>query len=205
MSFDPNMDVVTIKTYNLKAKEYDEETVDFWGGFPGGFLDRFAGLVRGSVLDISSGPGRDGLLLTERGLDITCLDASEAMAKLSRERGLKTVVGDFAVLPFAAGSFDGVWAYTSLLHVPKSEAASVLGEIRRALKSGGIFGFGQIEGETEGYRESSGGDLPRWFSFYTQVEAQALLESCGFEILHFEGYRPRSRNYLNFIARKCGD
>lgn len=74
------MNTLTIQTYDEMAQAYDEETRDFWERFPRTFFDAFADLVRGDVLDIGSGPGRDGVKLAERGLDVTCLNASEVMA-----------------------------------------------------------------------------------------------------------------------------
>lgn len=196
------MDKQTIDIYNLLAKEYDEETVDFWNRFPRTFIDTFAERVQGTVLNVGSGPGRDGLLLQEKGLDVTCLDASEAMVELSTARGLKSVVADFSAIPFADASFDGVWAYTSLLHIPKAEIDSAIAEIKRVLKPNGIFGLGMIEGDTELYRESSGVNQPRWFSFYTKPEIESLFGKHGFEIEYFEAFKPGSKNYLNFISRK---
>ncbi|MFA5001248.1 MAG: class I SAM-dependent methyltransferase [Candidatus Paceibacterota bacterium] len=196
------MDLKTIQTYNLTAKEYDEETVDFWDKFPRTFFDKFAELTKGKVLDVGSGPGRDGLLLKQLGLEVVCLDASESMVRLCKEKGLKTVEGDFNNLPFGNESFDGVWAYTSLLHVKKIEAQRPFNEIKRVLKTGGILGLGLIEGGTEEYRESSGVNQPRWFSFYTKSEIENLLTGHGFELIYFESFKPRSKNYLNFIARK---
>ena len=114
------MDQKTIDTYNKMAREYDEETVDFWNRFPRTTIDSFAKSVSGKILDVGSGPGRDGLLLKEQGLNVICLDASEEMVKSCQNKGLQAVVGDFNQIPFADKSFDGVWAYTSLLHVPKS-------------------------------------------------------------------------------------
>jgi ubiquinone/menaquinone biosynthesis C-methylase UbiE len=124
------------------------------------------------------------------------------MIKLSKERGLESIVGDFNNLPFENKSFDGVWAYTSLLHVPKSKVEKPLAEIKRVLKTDGIFGLGLIEGDTELYRESSGVGKPRWFSFYKKEEIEKLLSEFGFEILYFEEFKPGSKNYLNFISRK---
>ncbi|MDO8435470.1 MAG: class I SAM-dependent methyltransferase [bacterium] len=194
------MDAKTIQTYNQTAKEYDEETVDFWDRFPRTFFDAFMERAQGDVLDVGSGPGRDGLLLKDAGLTVTCLDASEVMIALCEEKGLKAVLGDFCTLPFEDDSFDGVWAYTSLLHIPKSEMPEALEEIKRVLKAGGIFGLGMIEGATEEYRESSGVDMPRWFSFYTKQEIKELLKRCGFEVVYFEEFTPKSKNYLNLIA-----
>src|SRR5665811_46497 len=112
------MDQRTIDTYNHTAGAYDEETSNFWNIFPRTIIDTFASMVHGRVLDVGSGPGRDGLILQEKGLDITCLDASEKMVELSTSRGLNSVVGDFCSLPFQDAMFGGVWAYTALLHIP---------------------------------------------------------------------------------------
>lgn len=196
------MDAQTIQTYNKMAKEYDEETIDFWNRFPRTFFDAFSELTKGKVLDVGSGPGRDGLLLKERGFDVTCLDASEAMIDLCKEKGLTAIVGDFMQMPFEDKTFNGVWAYTSLLHVPKAEARQSFAEITRVLKDNGILGLGLIEGDVELYRESSGIGMPRWFSFYQKSEIEELLKECGFDILYFEKFKPASKNYLNFIAKK---
>jgi ubiquinone/menaquinone biosynthesis C-methylase UbiE len=114
------MDQQTIDTYNRLAKEYDDETIDFWNQFPRTFLDKFVELSGMRIVDIGSGPGRDGLLLQQAGKEVVCTDASEAMVKLSTERGLKSVLAGFDNLPFEDQLFDGVWSYTSLLHIPKN-------------------------------------------------------------------------------------
>jgi len=196
------MDTKTIQTYDKMAKEYDEETVDFWTRFPKTFFDKFTEMVKGKILDVGSGPGRDGLLLKEKGLEVICIDASKIMVKLCEEKGLQSIVGDFNELPFRDESFDGVWAYTSLLHVPKADVSKAFLEIHRVLKDNGIFGLGMIEGDTEGYRESSGINMPRWFSFYNKKEIEILLGTFGFKVFYFEQFKPGSKNYLNFIAQK---
>ena len=196
------MDRKTIDTYNRFAKEYDEETVDFWNKFPRTIIDKFIELTSGRVLDVGSGPGRDGLILRQAGLDVACLDASREMVRISSERGLNSVLGDFNNLPFKDLSFDGVWSYTSLLHVPKNDVDKPLAEIARILKPNGTFGLGLIEGEGELYRESSGVGSPRWLSFYKKEEVESLLRQNGFEIVYFEEFKPNSKNYLNFVVKK---
>lgn len=197
------MDKQTIDTYNALAQEYDDETIDFWETFPRTFIDAFANpIARGSVLNVGSGPGRDGLLLKERGLNVVCLDASASMVELSASRGLESMVGDFNALPFSDKSFDGVWAYTSLLHIPKSEVHQSLSEIARVIKTDGLFALGLIEGDKELYRESSGVNQPRWFSYYTKPEIEALLKEYGFVTEYFEDFKPGSKNYLNYLSRK---
>ncbi len=196
------MDLRTIDTYNKLASEYDAETADFWERFPRTFLARFIERSGPTILDVGSGPGRDGLLLQQSGKTVTCVDASEAMVRLSAQRGLRSVVADFEALPFEDGLFDAVWSYTALLHVPKQSVATSLGEIRRVLKPAGIFGLGLIEGDSEEYRESLGADMPRWFSYYQKQEIENLLERQDFKVVYFESFKPGSRNYLNFILQK---
>ncbi|MES3004823.1 MAG: class I SAM-dependent methyltransferase [Patescibacteria group bacterium] len=196
------MDLLTIRTYNELAEEYDKETTGFWEHFPHRVFDKFIAETKGKVLDVGSGPGRDGLVLKNAGLDVVCLDASKSMIELSEAKGLKSVLGDFDKLPFSSRSFDGVWAYTSLLHTPKSKIKEPLMEINRVLKKNGIFGLGLIEGETELYRESSGVGKPRWFSFYKKEEIEVLLLYAGFEVIYYEDFQVNTKKYLNFICRK---
>ncbi len=196
------MDDQTIKAYNELAKEYNNETKDFWEHFPSAIIDAFVGLVSGKILDIGSGPGKDGLILQQRRLEITCLDASEEMVKLSSQNGLASVVGDLMSLPFPDESFEGVWAYTSLLHLKKIDIGKAIEEIKRVLKEGGIFFLGMIEGEGEVYRNSSGVGMPRLFAFYKKDELRDILKKTGFEIVFFDQFQPKSKNYLNFISRK---
>ncbi len=196
------MDQQTIDTYNKMAKEYDDETIDFWERFPRAFLDKFIELSGKKIIDAGSGPGRDGLLLQQSGKEVFCVDASEAMVKLSSERGLKSILAGFDSLPFENESFDGVWSYTALLHIPKKSFTISLKEISRVLNYSGIFALGLIEGDTEEYKESSGIDMPRWFSFYQKDEVVGLCKNHGFELVYFETFKPRSKNYLNFIFRK---
>ncbi len=196
------MDQQTIDTYNKMAKEYDDETVDFWERFPRTFLDKFVELSGKKIVDVGSGPGRDGLLLQQSGKEVVCVDASEAMVKLSSKRGLQSILAGFDTLPFENGSFDGVWSYTALLHIPKKSVDTPLEEISRVLKPSGIFALGLIEGDVEGYKDSSGIDKSRWFSFYQKDEVIGLCKKHGFELVYFETFKPRSKNYLNFIFQK---
>ncbi len=196
------MDQRTIDTYNKMAKEYDDKTVDFWDQFPRTFLNKFTELSGRKIVDVGSGPGRDGLLLQQVGKEVVCVDASEAMIKLSSEIGLESILAEFNNLPFENESFDGVWSYTALLHIPKKSIDTPVKEISRVLKPSGIFALGLIEGDTEEYKESLGVGMPRWFSLYQKDEVENICKGHGFELVYFETFKPRSKNYLNFIFQK---
>jgi ubiquinone/menaquinone biosynthesis C-methylase UbiE len=196
----------TQKAYDESARVYEERTGDLWEKFPPTLLRAFADLVKESslrtVLDVGSGPGRDALEFQKMGLGVVCLDNSQSMIEICHERGLTAVKGDFNSLPFEDESFGGVFAYTSLLHVPKPEIKISLREIYRVLETQGIFASGFIEGNGEEYRDTPGSSEKRWFSFYSEEEMRGLLSMHGFDVLFFERLGTGGMNLLNFISRK---
>lgn len=198
------MDKITIDTYNKQAQEYDQETKDFWARFPVPIIDEFVKrMLKGvKVLDLGSGPGRDGLILKERGLDMTCVDASSEMVRICRENGLRAMEGDALSLAFEDEAFDGVWSYTTLLHLKREDINVALREIKRVLKHNGVFGLGMIEGVGESYRESSGVGMPRLFCYYQRDELDKLLEKHGFDVIYYHEFQPGTKKYLNYITIK---
>jgi ubiquinone/menaquinone biosynthesis C-methylase UbiE len=198
------MDEQTINTYNLQALEYDAETAYFWDLFPVTIFNEFQHLAPGKkVLDIGCGPGRDGEILANKGFDVTCLDASETMLDICNNKGLQTIHGDFLDLPFNDHVFDSVWAYTSLLHIPKSKFKLALSEASRVLKNNGAFGLGLIQGDGEGYKASKNVSSPRWFSYFDESEVREYLAKAGFEVKYFETFQPRNSTYLHFLCKKA--
>ena len=98
------MDKRTIETYNKKAQEYDVEVAEFGNLFPRTMVSTFVKEVgkRGKVLDVGSGSGRDASIFQENGLDVTCIDASVSMVELTQQKGLLSLLADFANIPFPA-------------------------------------------------------------------------------------------------------
>jgi len=198
------VDEATIRTYNKFFREYDEDVTDFWRNFPTRTIDRFCiRLKNKKILDLGSGSGRDALILRDRGLEIICCDASREMVNLTRQLGFETIECDFMDLKFKDNSFDGIWAYTSLLHIKKEEIEKVLKKLYKTLKSGGVFLIGMIEGIYEGEveRENMPGEK-RYFKFYKENEIKNIVEKAGFKFEFQEKYKPSSKTYLAQIYRK---
>lgn len=113
-----------------------------------------AALVRGGLggrtLDLGCGFGRHTLALRELGVEAFGLDRSAEL--LGRAPALEAgagaggrllagrlVRGDFRALPFAAGSLDSVcMLFSSFGYFDDAGNARVLGELRRALRAGGL-------------------------------------------------------------------
>jgi SAM-dependent methyltransferase len=192
---------LTIDTYDKYAHVYDEEVVDFWDNFPKTFIDRFVSSVPGKrILDLGSGSGRDALLLRDRGLEVVCFDASRVMTDITTELGFESHRAAFSELDFPAASFDGVWAYTSLIHIPKDEAQRVISKIHTLLKPNGALAVGVIEGDTAGMvtRKTMPG-AARYFKNYGKDELRQLVEPLGFAFQYQIDYQPHNSVYLNQI------
>jgi ubiquinone/menaquinone biosynthesis C-methylase UbiE len=88
------------------------------------------------VLEIGPGAGAlAGRIKNELGAEVSAIDVSERMVKLTRERGVDAEVGDVQQLPYEDGTFDCVVAGWVLYHVPNRDRA--VGECARVLRPGG--------------------------------------------------------------------
>jgi 2-polyprenyl-3-methyl-5-hydroxy-6-metoxy-1,4-benzoquinol methylase len=199
----------TIETYDKYAQLYDEEVIDFWNNFPKTFIDKFVTSLPGKrVLNLGSGSGRDALLLREHGLEVVCLDASKSMIEMTTKLGFESHLATFSELSkldFPADSFDGVWAYTSLIHIPKEEAEEVIKQAQTLLKPKGAFVFGAIQGDTAGMveRETMPGTT-RYFKNYNNDELRQFIEPLGFNFLDKVDYKPSgSKTYLSQLYTKA--
>lgn len=193
----------TIATYDQYAEVYDGEVVDFWNGFPPEFINDFTNLLPGRrLLNLGSGSGRDAVLLRTCGLEVVCIDASKSMIDMTTKLGFESYQADFSHIDFPDSSFDAVWAYTSLIHIPKDEARRVVSHIQRLLKASGVFAIGVIEGDSDGMVERK--TMPgvvRYFKNYTSDELRELVEPFGFEFLAEQRYQPHNSVYLNQLYR----
>jgi SAM-dependent methyltransferase len=138
-----------------------------------------------TVLDLGCGPGRDLATFTALGHVAIGLDAAPAFVAMARAAtGCEVWQQDFLHMQLPAQRFDGVYANASLFHVPHQELPRVLGELRAALKPGGVLFSSNPRGDnTEGWAQGRYGawhDLEGW---------RAYLAAAGYvELEHY--YRP---------------
>lgn len=92
-----------------------------------------------SILDAGCGSGRDTLYFIKRGYQVTAFDFSPSLARLaSKLTGQQVLNLSFRDLAFE-NQFDGVWACSSLLHVPLNEMHDVLFKLSRSMKVNGVM------------------------------------------------------------------
>lgn len=125
----------------------------------------------GSILDFGCGSGRDTKHFLSQGFQVTATDGSEELCKLaSQYTGIPVQQMLFQELD-AVEQYDGIWACSSILHLPQKELISVLEKMATALKPQGIiytsFKYGDFAGERNG----------RYFTDMTETSFAALMQN----------------------------
>lgn len=143
----------TLNYYNTNAKSFVSSTlaVDF-----SQTQDKFLHLLppTASILDFGCGSGRDTKYFLDAGMQVDATDGSEELCRLASEyTGILVRQMLFEDLD-AKAQYDGIWACSSILHLPKDVLKDVLKKMIAALKENGIiytsFKYGMFEGERNG-------------------------------------------------------
>jgi SAM-dependent methyltransferase len=195
---------LTLEHYSRRAEGFQEGTRghDVTQNMAA-LLSHIEGAPPYRILDFGCGPGRDLEALTRQGHIATGLDGSAPFVAMARAAsGCDVWQQDFLALDLPDGVFDGVFANASLFHVPAQELPRVLGELRAALKPGGVLFTSNPHGHNEeGWNRGRYGtylDLETWNRF---------LSDAGF-ILVTHYYRPpglprEEQPWLASVARKA--
>lgn len=107
-----------------------------------------------SILDFGCGSGRDTRAFLDQGYQVEAIDGSEELCKLATDyTGIQVRHLLFQELS-AIDKYDGIWACSSILHLPKDELINVMRKMTAALKPNGIiytsFKYGTFSGERNG-------------------------------------------------------
>lgn len=143
----------TINYYNSNATEFVSGTVSVdFEATQKKFTDR---LPQGAmILDFGCGSGRDTKYFLEQGYRVEATDGSIEPCKLASEyTGIEVKHMLFQELN-EVEVYDGIWACSSILHLPLKELADVMRKMVTALTDNGIiytsFKYGTFAGERNG-------------------------------------------------------
>lgn len=195
-------------TYSSTLGYYDDHADQFYKSTVNveftTMQERFlAKLQPGSyILDFGCGSGRDAKVFLEKGYKVDAVDGSRELCRLAGEyTGIKIQNMLFQDLS-EVDRYDGIWACSSILHLPADELAEVMRRMATALKSKGIiytsFKYGIFAGERNG----------RYFTDMTEGTFAEFLD--GIDGLEMEeqwitsDVRPErgEEKWLNLILRK---
>jgi SAM-dependent methyltransferase len=154
------------------------------------------------VLEIGCGNGRDAEEILKRTSRYTGVDASEGMIALARQRMPRTefVLGDIERMPLA-GKFDIVFAFASLLHIPKNRLQLVLRKIRNVLSTEGAFHISLKHADTYGEIMKRDKYGQRTFYLYSPEDISTLARRSGFAILRNEEVKMGERMWMEILLR----
>ncbi|MDO4340294.1 MAG: class I SAM-dependent methyltransferase [Eubacteriales bacterium] len=134
------------KAFNQQAATYDQ---DMRGQHARSLypilLEKLSDISYHSALDLGCGTGEMIKRILEQDAQkaLTGIDLSEKMLKIAKGKlngRAKLLLGDSEHLPFQDGTFDVVYCNDSFHHYPAPE--NVLAEVKRVLKTGGLFLMG---------------------------------------------------------------
>lgn len=191
----------TIEYYNQNADMFAQGTrlVDFTI-----VQERFRKMlpVGSRILDFGCGSGRDTKYFLEKGYQVAATDGSAELCRLAGSfTGIKVKEMLFQELD-EIGVYDGIWACSSILHLPKQELLPVIRKMCDALKDNGViytsFKYGDFEGERNGrYFTDFTGDT---FDKFIKVIQELTIE----EEWITSDVRPGrgEEKWLNLILRK---
>jgi SAM-dependent methyltransferase len=114
-----------------------------YGTEPNDFLAEQAGSLRGPVLSIGEGEGRNAVYLASLGLDVLGVDGSAvglAKARALADRkgvSIRTLVADLAQFEPEPGRYDAV--VSIFAHLPSGLRGKLYPLLERALKPGGLL------------------------------------------------------------------
>lgn len=154
------------------------------------------------ILDLGCGSGRDTKYFLEIGLKVTAVDGSEELCKRASDYlGIPVYHMLFQELDLE-DEYNGIWACSSILHLPKDELRTVFYKMVTALKSSGViytsFKYGEFEGERNG----------RYFTDFTiELFSEFIKNIPDLKIEEqwiTEDVRPgrRDEKWLNLLLRK---
>lgn len=143
----------TLNYYDTYAEEFYKSTVtaEF-----AATQERFLAKLRPNarILDFGCGSGRDAKHFLERGYQVDAVDGSAQMCRLaSQHTGIPVKQMLFEELS-EVDQYDGIWACSSILHLPADRLKEVMRRMAVALREGGMiytsFKYGTFAGERNG-------------------------------------------------------
>lgn len=143
----------TLGYYDNHADEFYKSTVNVeFDSIQKSFLTK---LKKGAyILDFGCGSGRDTKYFMDQGYRVDAVDGSKELCRLASEYTGIEVKNIFFQELSEVDKYDGIWACSSILHLPVEELTEVMRKMAVALKKSGIiytsFKYGTFAGERNG-------------------------------------------------------
>lgn len=147
------------------------------------------------VLEIAPGLGfTAGLTLQKRPQSYVAVDQNaqavqELQTRLGGE-GVRFLPGDAAALPLDAESVDKVYGEAMLTMQSARQKVQIIGEARRVLRSGGLYGIHELALKPDDLDEDTKAEVQRALAKAIRVQARPLTVREWQDTLRAEGFMP---------------
>jgi len=191
----------TIESYDVSAEEFSKRFQRVADNMKGYEFPRFIELLLGKrILNLGCGSGEHSVYFKEKGLEVISIDLSSEMIRLCKEKGLNAFVMDVEQLDFEKNSFDGIWAVTSLLHIPKIKLPKVIEKLHEILKKHGILYVCVKEGAGEQIINDKNAQTRRFFSLWKKEELLSYFKET-FLLIEFKQVTMGKTTFLEFFFK----
>ncbi len=199
--------------YDAVARAYDGQFRNELDAKPldRGLLAAFVELPgTGTIADVGCGPGHVTRFLAQRHSDVIGVDISPGMIAVARERApeLAFEVGSMLDLPAADGTWAGVVALYSIIHLTAEERATASREFARVIRPGGwlLLAFHVDSSE---FAAGEVNHLTSWFGERVQLDGYFLdpsnvlapLQAAGFALVAKLERQPTPD--VEYPSRRC--
>lgn len=125
-----------------------------------------------SICDLGCGNGWASASLVKNGHLVRAIDGAAGLAvEAKRMYGLDVEVASFDKFTFQ-NEFDGLWACWSLHHTPREAFPTLLAQVSKAVRSGGLLFFSVKGGPHEGRDKND-----RLYAYYEWEELSKIIDS----------------------------
>lgn len=151
------------------------------------YIDMLARLLPkdSSVLDLGCGPGVPITKELARHFKVVGIDFSRNQIELAKKnvRIAEFHRMDMTKMTFPPNSFDGIFSYLAIIHVPREQKAGLFSKIHEILKPGGflLIAIGCDDWVSTPDDDFMG--VPMYWSQFGAEKTKAMIKDTGFEVL----------------------
>jgi len=192
----------TIQAYDEHTEHFSQNftnLLDFENRYEFKHFEEF--VPSGHILDMGCGFGEHSLYFQEKGFEVTAIDLSRTMVDKAKSIGVNAIIMDMEHMDLPQNMFDGIWAVTSLLHIPKDKVDKIFSDMHSLLKKDGILYVCVKEGIGEKIIKESETGAERFYSLWKEKELVEKAEKY-FSLLESERTVLGETVFLKFFFKK---